>query len=196
MHRSRPFRAAFLGLLGVLTAGCSDSTAPAGGRPPSELTFLQLKVTAQPLLANSVTFAACKGQEAQGQLFFNDGSDQEGEEFARLKLDSQSLLAHPDGTPFAAGECVNITMSKDPSSTDVMVQLEPTGLKFDPSHPAELRLDYGEAEGVDPIVLAKVGVWRQEQASDPFVLIGSVIQTDLLKFRANLTGFSRYALAY
>jgi hypothetical protein len=87
-------------------------------------------------------------------------------------------------------------MSKDPTSADVVVQLEPTGLKFDSSHPAELRLDYGEAEGMNPLVLAKVGVWRQERTSDPFVLIGSAIQTDLLKFRANLTGFSRYALAY
>jgi hypothetical protein len=196
MHRSRPFCAAFLGLLGVLAAGCSDSTAPAGGRPPSELTFLQLKVTAPPLLANSVTFAACKGQQAEGQLFYDDGTGQQGEEFARLKLDNASLLAHPDGTPFASGECVNITMSKDPNSSDVMVQLEPTGLRFDPSHPAELRLDYGDAEGVDAVVLGKVGVWRQEHDGDPFVLIGSAIQTSLLKVRANLTGFSRYALAY
>ncbi|HEU4647561.1 MAG TPA: hypothetical protein VFS33_00780 [Gemmatimonadales bacterium] len=196
MHRSRPFRAALLGLLGVAAASCSDSTAPADTRPPSALTFLQLKVSSPPLLANSITFAACEGQQAEGQLFFDDGSGHEGEEFARLKLDSHSLLAHPDGTPFAPGECIDITMSKDPASTDIMVQLEPSGLKFDSSHPAELRLDYGEAEDVDPIVLARVGIWRQEKPSDPFVLIGSAIQTDLLKFRANLTGFSRYALAY
>lgn len=196
MHRSRPLRAARLGLVALLAAACSDSTAPAGGRPPSELTFLQLKVTAPPLLANSITFAACEGQQAEGQLFFDDGRGREGEEFARLKLDSHSLLAHPDGTPFAPGECIDITMSKDPTSSDVMVQLEPTGLKFDANHPAELRLDYGEVEDVDPIVLGKVGVWRQEHPGDPFELIGSAIQTDILKFRANLAGFSRYALAY
>jgi hypothetical protein len=185
-----------MGLLAVLAAGCSDSTAPGTGRPPSDLTFLQIATTAPPLLASSTTFSACKGQDAEGRLFFNDGTDHEGEEFARLTLNSGSLLAHPDGTPFATGDCVNITMTKDPASKDVMVQLEPTGLKFDPVHPAELRLDYGDAEGVDAVILGKVGIWRQEKDGDPFVLIGSAIQTDVLKVRGNLTGFSRYALAY
>ncbi len=197
MPMPRPLRTTVAGLLAALAAGCSDSTAPGSGRQQSDLTILKLAPTAPPLLQTSVQFTACQGQAAEGKLFFDDGSGHEGEEFARLTIDAISLLARPDGTPFSLGDCVTITMSvADPASKNVLVQLEPGGLSFNPVHPAELRLDYGKDEGVDANVLTKVGIWRQEKVGDPFVLIGSAVLADVLKVRANLTGFSRYALAY
>jgi hypothetical protein len=182
-------------LAGALVAGCSDSTAPS--RPQTDLNILQLLPTAPALLQNSVSFEACQGQGTEGRLFFQNNSGEEGEEFARLTLDGNSLLAKPDGTPFGSGECVTVTMSlADPLSRDLLIQLEPSGLRFDPAHPAQLRLDYGEAEGVDSDIENRIAIWRQEKAGDPFVQIGSAVLKDQRKVEANLTGFSRYALAY
>jgi len=194
IHSSRPSLATIL-LAGVLAIGCSDSTDPS--RPQSDLNILQLLPTAPPLVQNSVSFQACQGQGSEGRLFFQDNSGGEGEEFARLTFDGQSLLAKPDGTPFVAGECVTITMAlADPQSRDLLVQLEPTGLHFDSSHPVQLRLDYGEAEGVDSDIENRIAIWRQESSGDPFVQIGSAVLKDQRKVEADLVGFSRYALAY
>lgn len=182
-------------LAGLLAAACSDSTAPS--RPPAELNILQLQPTAPPLLANSVSFQACQGQGAEGRLFFQNSSGGKGEEFARLTLGGESLSRKPDGTPIGAGECVTITMSiADPQSRDLLVQLEPSGLGFDPAHPAQLRLDYGQAEGVDSTVEDRIAIWRQEHPGDPFVEIGSAVFKDVEEVEASLLGFSRYALAY
>ncbi len=193
MGRRGLIRAAIPVLLA--TVACSDATAPLDTRPPAQLNILRLLPTAPPLLADSTTFTACKGQGAEGRLVFNDGSGGEGEEFARLTLDGASLFAKPDGTLFAPGECVQITMALD-DPTQILVRLEPSGLRFDPSHPAQLKLEYGEAEGVDSTVQAQISIWRQENPGDPFVRIGSAVIENLQEVQADLLGFSRYALAY
>jgi hypothetical protein len=193
MDRRRLIRTA-LPLLLTLVA-CSDSTGPAETRPPAQLNILRLSPAAPPLLATSTTFQACQGSGAEGRLFFNNGSGGEGEEFARLTLGNNTLLAKPDGTPFAPNECILITMSVD-DPTQVLVHLEPTGLQFSPAAPAQLRLEYSEAEGVDSTIVAKIGIWRQETSADPFVRIGSAVIQSLQEVEASLLGFSRYALAY
>jgi hypothetical protein len=193
MGRSGLIRTAMPLLL--VTVACSDSTGPAETRPPAELNILRLLPTAPPLLATSTTFTACKGTGAEGRLVFNDGSGGEGEEFARLTLDGASLLTKPDGTPFAMGECIQITMALD-DPAQVLVRLEPSGLRFNPAQPARLKLDYGEAEGVDSTVEAQISIWRQETAGAAFVKVGSAVLKDLNEVEASLFGFSRYALAY
>jgi hypothetical protein len=198
MRIPAPTRTTFVTLVAaLLAAGCSDSTGPTQTRPPADLNVLQLGPAAPPLLASSVTLHACRGQSAEGRLFFTDGSGGEGEEFARLTLEDNSLAAMPDGTPIEVGQCVDITMGvADPASKQVLVQLDPTGLTFNPAQPAKLRLDYGEAEGVDSEIEARIGIWRQELPTDPFVLIGSAVLSDSKEVEAKLFGFSRYALAY
>jgi hypothetical protein len=183
-------------LAGLLAAACSDSTAPLPSRPGAELTILQLGPAAPALETNSVTFTACKGVDAEGRIGYVSTSGEQ-EDFARLKLDGASLFARPDGTPYQNGECERITMSVvDPTAKQVQVELQPSGLKFSLDHPAELRLDYGEAEGVDAEVESKIGIWRQETPGDPFVLVGTAVLKDSKEVEAKLFGFSRYALAY
>ncbi|HET7600672.1 MAG TPA: hypothetical protein VFK09_10280 [Gemmatimonadales bacterium] len=198
MPTHRPPRKVVVTLLAALVAaGCSDSTGPAPTRPQADLNILQLGSAAPPLVAASVTFQACRGESAEGRLLFQNASGGEGEEFARLKLDGSTLFARPDGTRIADGECVDITMGvSDPASRQMLIQLEPTGLAFNPARPAELRLDYGEAEGVDSDVERRIGIWRQERPTDPFTLIGSAVLKDAKEVEARLMGFSRYALAY
>ncbi|HEY8105325.1 MAG TPA: hypothetical protein VIE46_04410 [Gemmatimonadales bacterium] len=188
---SGPIQTALL----LAALACTDSTGPVQSRPPAQLNILRLAPTAPPLFAASTTFNACNGSGAEGRLFFSDGKGGQGEEFARLKLDNNTLLLKPDGTPFGASECIQITMAVD-DPTQVLVRLEPTGLRFNPVDPAEFRIEYAQAEGVDSEIEAQIAIWRQETAGAPFVQIGSAVLKDQKEVEGNLLGFSRYALAY
>jgi hypothetical protein len=181
-------------ILLAAAAACSESTAPEP-RDPAALTIIQLAGTAPPLLSTSVTFTACRGSGVEGRLFYDNGSGGEGEEFARLKIDSNTLLRRPDGTVIGTGECVDITMSV-PDPARLEIALEPTGLTFNPQDPAELKIEYGEAEGVTDDIEAQLAIWRQEAPGQPYVRLGTLILDDLDEAEADLLGFSRYALSY
>jgi len=157
-----------------------------------------------------VTFDATKGIDVEAALQFpepGEPADCSGgtEDFVRLRIDKESLLELPDGTPLNDGDVVTITMTWV-GADSIMVQLEPTGLKFNPAKPAELKIEYGEAsddldhngtvDAEDEMIEQELGLWRQATLADPFVLIGSIKLEDTNEFEAELNGFSRYAIAY
>jgi hypothetical protein len=196
----------------ALLIGCSSSTDSGGSttKPPSELNFLMLAPTAPALCSNSVTFEATKGVDVEAALKFpepGEPADCSGgtEDFVRLRIDQESLLELPNGTPLQDGDKVTITMTWV-GGDSIMVQLEPTGLKFNPAKPAELRIEYGEAsddldhngtvDSEDAAIEQELGLWRQATLADDFVLIGSIKLEDTNEFEAELNSFSRYAIAY
>ena len=196
----------------LLAAGllaCSDSTGGGGNtRPPSQLTFIRLAPTAPTLCADSVGFWAVKGVGTEAALEFPEAGSTcagETEDFVRLKLDSQSLSALPDGTPIATGDSVFISIVWVGNDT-IMFHLAPTGLTFDPAHPAKLKIEYGEAgddldedgdtDAADAQVESEMSIWRQPTLSDDFVKLGTVKSEDTNEIEADLNGFSRYAIAY
>ncbi|HEU5171762.1 MAG TPA: hypothetical protein VFU46_14535 [Gemmatimonadales bacterium] len=180
--------------LGVAIGACSDATGPEP-RQPGQLNIVRLASTAPPLLANSVTFTACRGSGVEGRLFYDNGSGGEGEEFAKLKIDSNTLLRRPDGTLFGPDECVDITMSV-PDPTKLEIELQPAGLVFNAAKPAELKIEYAEAEGITDDIEAQLAIWRQESPGQPYTRLGTLILDDLDEAEAELLGFSRYALSY
>jgi hypothetical protein len=199
-----------LGALGVAACGddsndTPDPDEPGTTRPPGELSILRLAADAPPLFENSVSFWAVRGEDREGRLYFEDDQGQRGEEYLRLQIGSSSLLARPDGTPFAAGDSVQVTVTVvDP--TQILFQLEPEGLTFSSTSPAELEIEYDEAgedlnddgsvDGEDDEVESLLGVWRQATVGQPFVRLGSAVIEDLREIEAELTSFSRYAIAY
>jgi hypothetical protein len=199
-----------LGALGVVACGDDSNDTPGPDdpgttRPPEELTILRLAADAPPLFENSVTFWAVRGEDREGRLYFSDGQGQRGEEYLRLRIGSSSLLARPDGTPFAAGDSVQITVTVvDP--TQILFQFAPEGLTFSGTSPAELDIEYDEAgddlnddgsvDDEDDDVESRLGVWRQAAIDQPFVRLGSAVIEDLREIEAELTSFSRYAIAY
>jgi hypothetical protein len=208
----KPFAYLTPAMAAALLIGCSSSTDSGGSttKPPSELNFLQLAPTAPALCSNSVTFDATKGVDVEAALKFpepGEPADCSGgtEDFVRLRFDKESLLELPDGTPLNDGDVVTITMTWV-GGDSIMVQLEPTGLKFNPTKPAELRIEYGEAsddlnhngtvDSEDEAIEQELALWRQATLADPFVLIGSIKLEDTNEFEAELNGFSRYAIAY
>jgi hypothetical protein len=202
----------FLSAGALAVAACGDDSDgapspddPGSTRPPSELSILRLAAEAPPLFQNSVTFWAVRGDDREGRLYFSDGQGQPGEEYVRLKIDASSLLARPDGTPFAVGDSVQITMTAvDPAQ--ILFQFEPAGLTFSSAAPAELKIEYqeadddfdddGDVDDDDADIETRLGIWRQAAVGQAFVRLGSAIIEDLEEIEAELTSFSRYAIAY
>jgi len=190
----------------ALAVACSSSTAPDPPivKPPAALHILRLQPGHPPLYSDSVSFMAVKGVGTEQKLFFaNAGSP--GEEYLRFRLDAQSLLAYPDGTPFKTSDSVRITIRViNPDS--IYFQFDPAGLRFDPAHPAKLTIKYaetggdinddGNVNGEDSTLVDSLAIWRQPEPTDSFTQLQSVRSVDAEEVEANLLGFSRYAIAY
>jgi len=129
--------------------------------------------------------------------------------FFRLDLHHRTLIAHPDGTPIAEGESVVITVTIDPS--DLRVELEPSGLRFNPDEPAELRLSYHRAnpdlDGDGDVDLHDadlennlLGLWVRpgaEDSGEDWTLLGEADQDLVDKdFKAEIEHFSGYVVAW
>jgi hypothetical protein len=202
-------RARFLVAVAATALGCSSSGDPNvdddASKPAEELTIVRLSESSPPLFNPVVSFYAVRGQNSEARIFFDDGQGQPGDEYLRLRLQGVSLLAYPDGTRFAEGDSILITVQVvDPAQT--LFEMKPSGLQFNPLTPAELEIRYQRADGdlnedgkvdaVDVELERSLAIWRQERPGDPFVRVGTVLRADIDEVRATLDGFSRYALAY
>jgi hypothetical protein len=193
-----------------LIVGCGNSDGsgpnpPPEQRPPAALNILKLAQNSPPVFNPVESFWAKKGEDAEARIYFQDAVGGQGEEYLRLRIDDITLQALPDGTPIALGDSVLITIrSVDP--TQILFELEPSGLTFNPQKPAELDIKYQQADddfnedGVvdqeDDDIEDILAIWRQENPGDDFVKIGSLIIESLEEVEAELLGFSRFAVAY
>jgi hypothetical protein len=195
-------------LVGWLLAGavgCSDSTSP-GGTDSGELNIIRLSEASPPIFNPEQSFYAVQGQDREIRISFQDAATGgEGEEFFRLRVRPASLQALPDGTPISPGDSVLITVRiVDPAN--ILFELEPSGLTFNPSEPAELKIHYNHADHdfnddgtvnvFDDQIKSQLAIWRQETLSDPFVKLGSVNVEESEEINADILGFTRYAIAY
>lgn len=192
----------------ALLLACSDSGGPGDDtKPPSELTILRLSEDSPPLFNPVVSFYAVRGDNREVRIFFQDENQpgEAGDEYLRLEVDNDALLAYPDGTAFVEGDSVLITVTVvDPAR--LLFEFEPAGLTFNPSRPAELKIHYdkadddldedGDVDLDDRALELTLAIWRQESDGDPFQRLGSLLIDDLEEIDAELEGFSRYALAY
>jgi hypothetical protein len=207
MRTLHPVRCLLLAVLAGVGASCSDSGEPNGdnSKPPSDLNVIHVAPTSTPLFNSSASFYAKRGEDREVRIFFQDETGGEGEEYLRLRVDAGSLLAQADGTPFLPGDSVLIQVSVV-NPTEMLFDLQPTGLKFNPAAPARLKIHYdhaggdlnddGVSDGQDTSIERTLAIWRQETLADPFVRLTSVLTIEIDEAEAELTGFSRYALAY
>ncbi len=211
MRRWRMQLVLTLTLLVGLTFACGDTggnqgpNPPPEQRPPAALNILAIAQNSPPVFNPVESVWAVKGEDAEIRIFFQDPAGGRGEDYLQLRIDDVSLEARPNGTPIAIGDSVLITVTVvDPSQ--ILFELEPTGLTFNPLAPAELELRYRQADddlngdGVvdsdDDDIEQTLSIWRQERVGDDFVRLGSVLFDSLEKIEVELTGFSRYAIAY
>jgi hypothetical protein len=88
----------------------------------------------------------------------------------------------------------------------MMFEFQPSGLKFNPASPAQLRISYAAANGdldrdgdhdsTDDSLETRLAIWRQETPGTPFERLMTLVSTSNRDVRASLTGFSRYAVSY
>lgn len=209
--RTWPHRLALpLGILLGFAVGCGDSDGsgpnpPPEQRPPAALNILKLAANSPPVFNPIEAFWVTKGEGAEERIYFQDSLGGQGREYLRLRIEDISLQALPDGTPIAIGDSVFITIrSIDP--TQILFELEPSGLTFNPQKPAELEIRYTDADddfnedGVidqeDDDIESILAIWRQANPGDDFVKLGSFTIESLEEIEADLLGFSRYAIAY
>jgi hypothetical protein len=183
----------------ALLAACSD---PAGARvvDGDRLLFVRQSPTA-PALENGgqVAFWAKYGEDYDIRLPYVNGHD-----CLRFRLDDETLRSWPDGRRFQPGDSVRITIRLvDPDLYNF--EFQPAGLRFNPDRPAELRVSYaysdpdldgdGDVDDRDRLEFDDVGFWRQETDGAPWTEIGTARLDATDEMRAELEGFTKYAMA-
>lgn len=196
---------AALALLGALT-GCGDEPSGPRVKTDADLNVVVQAPTAPALTATVRTLLVTRGQDAELRLYYRGRlGAADSTEFLRLRFDETTLFARPDGTPIANGESVLVTVTV-PDPTRFLVNLEPTGLRFDPSRPAELKFkldeseddldDDGDVDATDARLFTTLAIWRQETAGQPWARLASKIEVQLNEINVDLVGFSNYVVAY
>jgi hypothetical protein len=187
-------------------AACGGSTEPrtTEQRPSSDLNVVT-RVSAPPLVSNTVSFWAKRGEDRQVTLrYANSPSGGGGADFMRLRVRPGSLLRRPDGTAFAVGDSILITATAVPGK--VQVDLQPSGLRFSASEPAELKLRFAESDddvnhdgrvdATDTALELTFAIWAQESAGLPWAKLITRLRIEVGEAEADLLGFTTYAIAY
>ena len=188
-------------------AACRDGTAPgAVSRTADQLHFIRPAPTAASLPDTAVSFWAKRGEDRELRLYYNSQSGSGGgEEFLRFTVPAAALAQRPDGSTIAVGDSVLISVRViDPSR--LIVDFQPSGLKFAAGSPARLRFELAETDsdlngdGVinsqDDSLKTQLSFWRQEAPGQPWLKVVSAVFTDLDEVEADVLGFTGYALAY
>lgn len=194
----------FLLLLALVPAlaGCEDPSGGGGTATEDELVFIQAAPNAPPLESYDTTFWAVKGRDTELRIDYKVAGQATGPECLRFRVRDDALLRRPDGSPIREGDSVQIRI-RVVNTGAFNFEFSPAGLKFDPEEPAELRVNYafadpdfdddGDVDDEDEDF--EFGWWRQEAPGLRWERIGSVRVHDAEEVRADVTGFTRYALA-
>jgi hypothetical protein len=209
--RFRSYRAAVgLALSLVVTsaiAACDTAnvTAPEE-RPTSELRLLTVLPTAPLLSTTTVSFYAVKGRNAGADLWYRARlGESDSTKMLEFRMGGESLDRRPDGTAFAFGDSVRITITVV-NPTNLIVDFQPSGLKFSSKDPPRLKMFFGECgddldrdgqvTSKDDAVEGQLSLWRQETPTAPWIKLSSLVVKENSEVDALLGGFTGYAVAY
>lgn len=186
---------------------CDDDPAgpsPGDQKSETELTFVRFDTAAFRNVPLEASFWAVRGEDRELEMrSAPTPDDEDGEKFLELEIEEETLLRRPDGTPFAEGDSVLITVTLDPTGR-FLFDFQPSGLVFNPEEPADLKIRYvlgdddydddGDVDGDDLAFEALLAIWQRESSSDPFVRL-ETFEIDDDELEADLLGFTGFALA-
>lgn len=199
-------RNAFLATLAALAISCTTSDGPPSSVPPSQLHFVLQDSTAPRLISDSASFYAVVGEDRGLELFYGGASPGDtGETFLEFEVRGNSLLTHPDGTPFQPGDSILISVAiPDPTRFDFV--FTPSGLQFNPDHPARLRVEYnlsnhdfngdGHKDSEDDHAKTMLSIWRREPPDTLWTNVGAANSEDFEEMATDILSFSHYAVAW
>lgn len=183
----------------LLFAGCSGEGAPVTAPPEASparvdgsrptVGFVHRAADAPSFSGEVVGLDAVAGRAGEVTLRFADGSP-----YATFRVAPETLRgATLRGEPIPAGTVVRISMrAVDPQR--FVVDLQPSGILFNPHAPAELEFAFRHA--APERAPGRFSVWRQESPGEPWHRVDPVSEDPQAKtLRAKLYGFTRYALA-
>lgn len=183
------------------SAGCDSAFAPRSDTVLEDeaIEILAVASNAPPLQQSTVSFWAVRGQDREVEIRYALPGGYSGK-CLRFVVPAGALLRDADGQVIAPGDSILIDIRVvDPGL--FLFEFDPGGVRFDPAHPARLEIRYQWAaalgrSGVDEDALVRqLSVWRQENPGESWVKIPSDRLEDRREVHAEITGFTRYALA-
>ncbi len=198
--------AACLAAVGVACGTDAPSAPDPDVRPADQLQFLRPAADAPALASAEVRFYAKRGTDREVALWYRPRPGQsDSSEFVRFKVPGAALEARPDGSRFATGDSVLISVRvADPSR--LILEFQPSGLRFAATAPARLKIRFAEAskdldgdgreDEKDREAEQRLAIWRQEAAGLPWVRLTSKLEVETEQIEADLLGFSGYAIAF
>jgi len=208
-------RALLIGALLAVGVACSSNAGGSSSIDPGStdstvsgdsLTFLRAALTAPPLAERTIGFWAVRGQTREIRLMYRPKAGQtDSVEFARFRVDAQSLINDSAGNPIASGDSILISLGVQ-DTLHLITEFRPSGLVFSSAKPARLWLKFGEADpdlngdgsvtAADTTLLLSLTIWKQEQPTDPWSLVPSTLNLSSQEVEADIRGFTRFAVAY
>ncbi len=201
----------FLPLLLGLAAACEPLTGPDTGKDPTgnntgdgSPIIAPIDPAYVPMVPGDTSVWAVKGQALDVVLRFR-GSEpgQSGDRLLEFHLSAESLLRTPQGVPLQDGDSVLITIH--PDGKKMSFEFEPSGLSFDPSVPALIRMwcthaaddlnGDGTVDGTDERLWYQMRIWKRESTSDPWSALPTTRSTDGEQFEASVDGFTGFSVA-
>jgi len=192
----------------VGAAACSNSSGPTS-IPPR--TTLNLNVVVQdstykPLLSARGSFYAKVGEQREVRLVYQGITPADsGAEFLRFEVPADGLYRKPGGAAFVPGDSILITVTVvDPKK--FLFDFQPSGLQFNPSQPAQLKVEYhyadpdfngdGTIDSRDAQIATMLALWRREPPDTLWFTESAAKSVELEEFDANILSFSQYAVAW
>ena len=183
----RRFGWASLAVLAMLAIACaSEGTTPVGPGveptpvPQAQLNFLR-PAAGVTLRTDSVSFWAVRGQDREVAMYYR---------------------------PLAGGgDSVRITI-RILDLSKLITEFSPSGLVFSDLRPAELRLDFRNADNdynrdgavnqSDTNLIPTFAIWKQEAVGQPWFKLTSAVEVsgNLSEVKADVTSFTNHAVAW
>ncbi len=152
---------------------------------------------------NEVRFWAVRGEARSLSVNYIDGDGVE-RPFILFMVGPDALFKRPDGSVIARGDSVEITLIANTSQ--IRVQLEPTGLQFAKKSPADLTMWYtgagadlngdGVVDAADDAIQSQLGMWYQEGETAPWLRLDAWHDAQARWLSVLLEHFSGYSISY
>lgn len=180
----------------VALSACADAaplTVPSGLDPllshqgdTRAMAFVHRSPDAPPFKDEVVTLEVRSGVAGSATLNFVDGTP-----FARFSVQEETLTgATLNGTPIPAGESITVTLRRVDASRYI-VDLQPSGIVFNPEAPATVEFYYENAR----LPRGDVAVYKQDSFGESWSGVKTVDQHDRRLMSGRVDDFTLYAMS-